>query len=384
MTFVNYISNLALSQTLGGWDGINASMFEVLAEHFQLKFVGPVNPGSDYRAKLVSKLRRTSGLAGSFHFYSRERLMTIARTVEYGVDKTADCDFFHGPTPWIMYDSPRPYFVYTDTCFSTYVDTYHDRTQFLEDDLKRIFEAEARWLSRAAGIFFGTRWALEQVINDYSISPENLSAVGAAGSIAIPERDEYAGGRNFLFIAYDFERKGGRICAEAFRKVQAQFPEARLTIVGGRPPSEVTEVPGVEYLGFLRKSAPAEMNRLTKLYATAFALVHPTSADIQPLVICEAGYFGCPAIAAKSFGIPELVVDNVTGILIEPPLSADAFAARMLELCQDSRKYLRMREAVRAHTTGNLTWSAVGARIAAEMQSALSDQAVLTGSVSWS
>src|SRR6267154_707130 len=131
MTIVNYISNHPLSQAHGGWDGISASVFEVLSEYFQLKFVGPINPGNDYGAKLVSKLRRTGGLAGSFHFYSRDRLMTIARAVDRNVDETADCDFFHGPTPWIMYDSPRPYFVYTDTCFSTYVDLYHDRAHFL-------------------------------------------------------------------------------------------------------------------------------------------------------------------------------------------------------------------------------------------------------------
>src|ERR1700682_1042662 len=301
MTLVNYISNHALSQSLGGWDGVSASIYQALSERFQVKFVGPVNPGNDYRAKVLSKLRRSSGLAGSFHSYSQHRLLAIARTVMDGVDKTAGCDFFYGPTPWIMYDSPRPYFVYTDTCFSTYLNTYHDRTQFLDDDLKRIYDAEARWLSRAAGVFFGTRWALDQVINDYSLSPRNLKAVGAAGSMAIPARDEYTGGRNFLFIAYDFERKGGRICAEAFKKVRAQFSDARLTIVGGRPPAEISEIPGVEHIGFLRKSVPAELNKLAELYATAFALVHPTWSDIQPLVICEAGYFGCPAIAPRSF-----------------------------------------------------------------------------------
>ena len=379
MTLVNYISNLALSQALGGWDGVSASMHQALSEHFALKFVGPINPGSDYRAKFVSKLRRSGGLAGSFHFFSPDRLMTIARTVAGSIDQKADCDFFHGPTPWIMYDSPRPYFVYTDTCFSTYVDLYHDRTQFLDDDLQRICAAESRWLSRAAGVFFGTSWARDQALSDYSISPRNLSAVGAAGSIVIPERDEYAGARNFLFIAYDFAKKGGPICAEAFQKVRARFPEARLTIVGGRPPGEVIEAPGVEYLGLLSKAVPAELSKLIQLYATSFALVHPTSSDIQPLVICEAGYCGCPAIAAKSFGIPELVKDGESGFLLAPPLSADAFAERMLELCEDAEKYLRMRKAARALTTGAMTWSVVGAKIAAEMNSVLDNQQAVAG-----
>ena len=60
MTLVNYISNHALSQSLGGWDGVSASIYQALSERFQVKFVGPVNPGNDYRAKVLSKLRRSA------------------------------------------------------------------------------------------------------------------------------------------------------------------------------------------------------------------------------------------------------------------------------------------------------------------------------------
>jgi glycosyltransferase involved in cell wall biosynthesis len=371
MTRVNYISNYGLGHAVGGWDGVSAAVHQLLSENFLTTFVGPINPGDDYRAKVVSKLRRVGGLAGSFHFYSRDRLRSIARDVAQGVEKSADCDFFHGPTPWIMYDSPRPYFVYADTCFSTYVDLYHDRNQFLEGDLQRIFAAETRWLTRATGVFFGTHWAMDQAIHDYALSPANLSVVGAAGSMEIPAHDVYQGGRDFLFIAYDFERKGGRICAEAFSKVQARFPEARLMIVGGQPPAEIAAQPGVNWLGLLRKTDASELQKLRDLYASAFALVHPTSADIQPLVISEAGYFGCPAIAAKSFGIPELIKDGVTGLLIDPPLTADAFADCMLDLCADALSYSRTREAVRNYTVAEQTWVAVGSRIVARMSGEL-------------
>ncbi len=368
---VNFISNLALSETSGGWTGINVAIHEQLAEKFDVKFVGPINPGNDYPAKVISKLQRINGRAGAFHFFSPHRLKKIAKLVDQDVDKTADCDFFHGQTPWILYDSERPYFAYTDACFSTYVDVYHDRAKFLSADLKRICDSEARWLSRAARVFFGTRWALERAVADYQIPRSNLSAVGTGGSMTPPDSDRYPGGMNFLFIALDFERKGGRICAEAFGKLRAQFPDARLTIVGERPPDAILNLPGVHYVGLLRKSATAEIGKLEALYANAFALIHPTSADIQPLVISEAGNYGCPSIAARSFGIPELVEDGITGFLIDTPLAAEAFADRMLELCSDKSKYLSMRLAVRTHATQNLTWQAVGNRIVAEMKVAL-------------
>jgi len=95
--------------------------------------------------------------------------------------------------------------------------------------------------------------------------------------------------------------------------------------------------------------------------------------DIQPLVISEAGYYGCPSIAANSFGIPELIRDGVTGFLIPPPLTAKAFAERMLLMCADNVSYLAMRKAVRSHTVTNQTWNAVGDRIVKHMANDLRD-----------
>jgi glycosyltransferase involved in cell wall biosynthesis len=371
MRLVNYISNLDPNERTGGWSGVNASLSAELAKYFDLNVIGPINPGSDYPAKVVSKLRRKSGLAGSFHFFSERRLKKIAGLIEKEAAPNAQADCFHGSTPWILYDSPRPYFVYVDTCFSTYVNVYHDASKYLEADLERIFQAEAGWLSRAAGVFFGTQWALEQVVSDYSISRANLKAVGAAGNISIPDTDKYQGGTNLLFIAFDFEQKGGPICVDAFRRVKTQVPEARLTIVGGRPSAEILELSGVCYEGFLSKSVPAELNKLEELYATAFALIHPTSSDIQPLVISEAGYFGCPSIAPKSFGIPDLIEDGVTGFLIDLPLTGDAFAGKILNLSNDQVKYSAMRKAVREHSLETQTWPAVGECIMQQMRSAV-------------
>jgi glycosyltransferase involved in cell wall biosynthesis len=370
---VNYISNLDLSQTTGGWTGINVAIYSYLAANFDVDFIGPINPANDFRAKVISKINRLSSYAGNFHFFSERRLKKIAQLVEQEVDINADCDFFHGATPWVLYDSQRPYFLYADTCFSTYMDIYHDRAQFVGKDLNRVYQSEANWLGRAQQVFFGTQWALDRAVVDYQIPGTNFCAVGAGGSMTPPERDTYAGGFHFLFVALDFERKGGRVCVEAVQEVQAQFPDARLTIVGERPPSDVMRLSGISYAGYLRKSIPAELEKLDALYASAFALIHPTSMDIQPLVISEAGYYGCPSIAANSFGIPELIQDGVTGFLIPLPLTAKAFADRMLLMCADKLSYLAMRKAVRSHTVTNQTWNAVGDRIVKHMAEDLRD-----------
>jgi len=365
---VNFISNLDLTETSGGWSGINVAMHQQLSERFDTRFVGPINPASDYSAKLISKVRRLHGRQGSFHFFSEHRLQKISELVEHGVDRAADCDFFHGATPWIRYESPRPYFLYLDTCFSTYMKVYHDRAEFLSADLQRICDLEAAWFAGAARVFFGTDWALKQAASDYHIPETNLSSVGAGGSMTPPEKERYEGGLNFLFIALDFERKGGRLCAEAFARVHKAFPAARLSIVGQPPPQGILKLPGISYEGFLSKSVPAELKKLEDLYASAFALIHPTTSDIQPLVISEAGYFGCPSVAPRSFGIPDLIQDGITGCLVDLPLTGEALAKGILDLCHDSAKYSNMRKAVRAHSLTTQTWPAIGESIAFTMR----------------
>lgn len=346
---------------------MNAATYANLSKYFEVRYVGPLNPPTDYPSKLISKLKRVTGYAGNFHFFSERRLRRIARQVEQGVDAKADCDFFHGPTPWILYDPPRPYFVFTDACFSTYMDIYHTRSLFQENDLNRICEAEAHWLSGASKVFFRTHWALEKTVAAYSIPVSNLSVVGMGGNMPIPDSDSYQGGLDFLFVATDFKNKGGHIAVDAFKHVGNVFPNARLRLVGERPPNEVLQTPGITYEGYLRKTSPADLSRLEAIFSKAFLLIHPTSSDVNPLVIAEAGYYGCPTITAKNFGIPEMLVDSKTGFLVKPPLEPSAFASIMLELCRDSDRYMAMRRAARAHTLENLTWEIVGERIAQQI-----------------
>ncbi|HAF25559.1 MAG TPA: hypothetical protein DCK93_22065 [Blastocatellia bacterium] len=361
---INFITNLDLKDTSGGWTGINQQLFLNLSEHFEINYAGPISPPIDYRAKFVSKLNRIAGRQGTFHFFSRRRLLRIADEILGLADPSADYDFFHGQTPWIEYQSPRPYGVYIDACFSTYMDIYHTRSRFLESDIKRICDLESRWLSNARNVFFGSKWAMEETLRIYSIPKLRCQVVGIAGNVPIPKKDGYSNELNFLFIALDFERKGGRLCLEAFNRLRQEFPRAKLIILGEKPPRDVLATPHVSYGGYLRKTIAAEFKLLQEFLMQAFALIHPTSMDTMGMVLIEAGYFGCPAIAPRSFGIPELVRDGITGLLVEPPPSIEAIAECMLWLCRNPDSYFAMRKAVKEHASTVLTWNAVVNRIA--------------------
>jgi glycosyltransferase involved in cell wall biosynthesis len=65
------------------------------------------------------------------------------------------------------------------------------------------------------------------------------------------------------------------------------------------------------------------------------ALLHPSATDAFPTVLLQALAAGVPIVASEVGGIPEIVEDGRTGLLVPPPLTPRAFAARLDQLLGD-------------------------------------------------
>ena len=191
---------------------------------------------------------------------------------------------------------------------------------------------------------FTSDWAARRAANDYHLDEGQVRVLGVCGQIEVPTCDAYVGGRDFAFVATNFEAKGGRTVLAAFREVRQRHPDASLTVVGDRP-SGIGSPAGVTFVGFLRKEVPAELERYREVLGRARALVHPTQSDIAPLLAIEAGYFGCPVISSKKFAIPELVDDGTTGLLLNDPSQATAVAGAMNWMLERDDEYAEMRQA---------------------------------------
>ncbi len=123
------------------------------------------------------------------------------------------------------------------------------------------------------------------------------------------------------------------ICA-AWRRVTAQLPEAKLVVVGkGSRRALVEELVGelpeqVEWIESLPPEGVAE-----QLDRASFLLL-PSRSEGLPRILLEAFARGRGAIGARAGGIPELVHDGVTGVLVDPE-DVDALAAALLRVLAD-------------------------------------------------
>lgn len=80
---------------------------------------------------------------------------------------------------------------------------------------------------------------------------------------------------------------------------------------------------------------------ITKLMSVHDALVLPSYMDTSPYVVAEAMAAGLPVVATRVGGIPDMVEDGITGVLVEPK-NVDSLSVGIRKLYSDSEKLLTM------------------------------------------
>ena len=145
--------------------------------------------------------------------------------------------------------------------------------------------------------------------------------ISVKSNFAWPSRRREGPGEYFLYLGRLSPEKGVSTLLEAFE----ELPAAPLLVVGDGPQADqlhtITSSPSVTFRGAV---SPSEVDSLLR---RARALLVPSVCyEGQPRAILEAYAAGVPVVASDIGGLPESVVDGVTGLLVPPgrPASVDA------------------------------------------------------------
>ena len=106
---------------------------------------------------------------------------------------------------------------------------------------------------------------------------------------------------------------------------------------------------------------------MAELYRSAALFVVPSFFDPFPLVALEAMAFGLPVIASRQMGTPEMIVDGVTGKLVEPG-DVVGLTDALLEVLRDSDSADQLGAAARLDVLNRFTWDAVVDRMAPALE----------------
>lgn len=169
-----------------------------------------------------------------------------------------------------------------------------------------------------------------------------------------------AGARVVTVVAALRPPKGHRVLLEAWPAVRRRVPDAHLLVVGDgdagpalrRQAGELGLRDAVTFAG-ARDDVPA-------LLAGSALVVLPTFTEALPTVLAEAGAAGRAVVASAVGGVPEVVLDGVTGVLV-PPGDPVSLAAAVGDLLTDPARAAAMGAAARRRVQerfGTGTWLA--------------------------
>jgi glycogen synthase len=109
------------------------------------------------------------------------------------------------------------------------------------------------------------------------------------------------------------------LALKAFASVRDRFPRAHLVIAGDGDERPVLErqvadmgLDNVEFVGWV---APG---KIFELMSAATIVIVPSRYEGLPTVALEAGMMARPVVATRVGGVPEIVVDQETGLLVDP------------------------------------------------------------------
>jgi starch synthase len=351
-------------------DALTPYLFEALRRRFSnVGFIDPeLTPLQRYRVAALTVRPGRSRWVERFYksaYASRLRSDNAARRIR-ALSSRPDLVFqVHA----LFAQSASPSVLYLDCTHAQSAQLWPAWNPLRGTALRAWYRRERETYQLARHIFVFSEATKASLVDDYGIAPENITVTGAGVNFSnlpeLPEPDRFEGDPTILFIGNDFERKGGMVLLDAFRRVRAVFPEARLQLVGVSP--TLTEQPGVQILGRVNDRA-----RISALYADASVFVVPSFFDPYPLVALEAMAFGLPVITTRQMGTPEMIVDGATGLLVEPG-DAGALAAALVRVLSDSAEAARLGSAARRDVESRFTWDAVVDRMAPVLERLLAE-----------
>ena len=142
--------------------------------------------------------------------------------------------------------------------------------------------------------------------------------------------------------------KGQHVLLAAFRRLLDEGRDVRLRLIGKGPERESLEAAAVEYgiKDRVKFEGAVGARRVREVLDSAAIFALPSFAEGIPIALMEAMAMEIPCVSTTIAGIPELIRNEVEGLLVAPSDDAQ-LAAALARLVDDSDLRRRLGQAGR-------------------------------------
>lgn len=170
-------------------------------------------------------------------------------------------------------------------------------------------------------------------------------------------------------------QKGHRYLVEAAHAIVQRYPDVRFLWLGDGPLEKVLR----EQIGNAdlvdRFVFAGLLDDFELEMAGADLMIHPATIEPFGIVLLEAMRVGLPIVASRVGGIPEVVADYETGILV-PPEDPDALSGAVTILLDDPRRMTELGSAARERWRTEFDFEVMIERLEAYLGSVISGRGV--------
>ena len=184
-------------------------------------------------------------------------------------------------------------------------------------------------------------------------------------SAALADRLGLNGGPVFGFIGSFYRYEGLRFLVEAFPRIRAQIPDARLMLVGGGEEEKVLKVladtkEGILFTGRVPHTEVNDYYSLVDVFVCPRLRMRLTEL-VTPLKPLESMAMAKAVLASDVGGHRELIKDGETGVLFAAE-NADDLVKKSVRLAKDPALRKRLGEAGRDFVADERSWKKLAER----------------------
>ena len=241
-------------------------------------------------------------------------------------------------------------------------------------------------LKNAEFIAANSEFTKEKIL-EYGVRPQNVTVVYPCPNMklrreVLPEeiealRNKYGllNKKIILTTGRLVERKGHDVVLGALHKLKELVPEAHYAIIGEGPMEraikQMIKTLGLEdsvsLIGKVSDYELAAWYEICDVFVMISRQLKNEDAEGFGIVYLEANMFGKPVIAGKSGGVAEAVLDNETGILVEPTDQHEIISA-MEKLLKNPKEAKRLGENGRQRVEQDFQWNKQAQPLIARIQ----------------
>ncbi len=353
------------------WSGTVYYLAQALQKHCgEVSYLGPMKIWEKKLGKAINKaslffLKRQFAynhsflLARKYAKVAEQRLADESYDVIVTVAGAAEIAFLKTDVPIVLIE---------DATFALLENYYPQYTNLLKRSIHETDTTEALAIKKVDLAIYSSEWAARSAIEIYGAEEQKVHVVPYGANLENPPAGELVLSKKksdscrLLFVAVNWQRKGGEIAFETLLKLEELGIQAELTVCGCVPASNFSH-PRMKVIPFLNKNDKIQREKLEKLFMQSDFLLLPTRGDCTPIVFCEASAFGLPVITTNTGGVSGVIRDGENGFMLPFSARGAEYADVIANVYRDDQRYNELVKSSRAAFEERLNWDAWGATV---------------------